>query len=423
MNTKGSKGVRGCVTASDPVAAGFFKYPYTTRSEKDCLEKARISGVLCGPQNNGTCSYFIFTNRSIDDKLREGNIQHEAGNDEAALQYFMQAWRSLTKAQRQQEVNIVVRNKQPDRFMNGFGGWIAKTRGQKTDYFKRFTDSLAEKTTPLPLEGNCWVGGSSILDDPVDSNKPNPHVLLSEEAAGNPEKQAACKYNLYEVPPDVPGLNSQQQMMRMYKRRVSKDRRELQNLQKRLRDNQIALKIAEKSTTPWEMIAEAVQVQKDMEQEARLKPHREAAKGQKQALEKNLKTAKLFNLVSKMTNHAVSSSNKLVNQQKQAAHKIKADIANINWSLEEANRQEALQNKITTTLGILIVLFVILCVGLLIYYMMYEKPGGSSAVSTSARNTQSGVISNIFSKKAPKGGVPGTGSNKSAINNIFSFGK
>lgn len=424
MNKNGSKGVRGCVTASDPAAAGFFKYPYTTKSENECLKNARLSGVLCGPKNKGSCSYFIFTNRSIDDKLREGNIQHKNGDNESAIQYFKQAWRSLTKAQRQQELNLVRVHNKPERFMNGFGGWIAKTRGQKTDYFQEFVNSSGEETVPLPLEGNCWVGGSSVLDSPTNPNKPNPHILLSEEVVNNPDKKAACKYNLFEVPPDVPGLSSQEQMIRMYKRRVSKDSRQLNELQKKIRNNKIALQIAKKNTKPWEMIAEAVQIQKDMEREARLKPHKEAALSEKKTLEKNLGTAKVYNLVSKMTNHAVNSSSKLVNEQKKVDRKIKADIENINWSLEESNRQEALQNKITTTLSILIVLFVILCVGLLIYYMMYEKPGGSPVNSLNkTSNGKYGVIKNIFSKKSPKGGVPGVGSDKSAINSIFSFGK
>jgi hypothetical protein len=39
----GTKGVRGCVIASDPSTIGFVKYPYLTRSMEECLEKARNS--------------------------------------------------------------------------------------------------------------------------------------------------------------------------------------------------------------------------------------------------------------------------------------------------------------------------------------------------------------------------------------------
>jgi hypothetical protein len=63
--------------------------------------------------------------------------------------------------------------------------------------------------------------------------------------------------------------------------------------------------------------------------------------------------------------------------------------------LEESKNKEILQNKITTTLGIIIMLFAGLCIGLMVYYLIggSEKLYGTSVVKN---KSNAGVLDSIF---------------------------
>jgi hypothetical protein len=434
----GFQGVAGCVTSTDPVAAGFNKHPYSVKTVDDCLDVAKRGGVMCGPDKNAQCAYFIFTNRTIDDKLREADIQHKNGNDKnAILNYLLPAWTSMPVAQRKQE--LLIAEKTPERFLNGFGGWVTSN----PQYMSFFKEMANDTQRPLPLEGNCWVGGHSVTTDQNDPSKSNPNIIFSDAPVVGEilpgggvmsSTGGSCKYNLFEVPAkDVGGAHAQQKIINTYHRRVARQKKQLEDVKKKLKQDMIALEVAQKHTRPEAMIAEVYAIEQDMRREERRKPYKEAVQKSQQQLSSNIKDAKVFNYLAKTTSDALKTSDDLLGEKKDVVHKLNADIDNINWSLEKTNRQEILQNKITTTLGILILLFVALCVGLLIYYLVYETPGGAprSGASGATKNTGSGVLGNIVNFKKPKGffnrapakGAAGNTSNKSAINKIFNFGK
>lgn len=405
---QGYKGVRGCVTASDPEQAGFTKHRFTARSIDECADIARKGGIMC---EGGNCSYFAFTSRTIDDKLREAKNQNDNGNPQVAILYLQQAWKSLDQSARKAE--MLKAEKLPASFLNGFGAWAAKN----PEILQRLRDGINDSVMPLPLEGNCYVGGGNIVNDPHNKNNPNPHIVLSDEMGGF-TSAASCKYDLFELPPSgTLGANVQQKMINMYKRRVARQKKQVEEIKKKLEKDQIALRVAQKHTRPEEMIAEVVAIEKDMKIQEKQKPYINALTETKESLHKSLEGAKLFNYVAKTTNSAVESSNKLLNAKKNVLHKLDADIDNLSWSLQKTSDQEHLQNKITTTLGILVVLFVALCIALLIYYLLYRD----YSVSVKSGKSDANIFSSVFDTKKPKGGIPGSYSNKSAINNIFSF--
>lgn len=393
-----SKGVRGCVTANNPESIGFHKVPYSVRSIDDCMNIAKKSGIICDP-NNQTCSHFIFSNRTLDDKLREGQKHFEEGNIDNALNIHQQAWRAMSPQERKNE--LLIAEKSPDRFMAGFGHWIAKD----PKYLHQFRSTQNSDTQPLPLEGSCFIGGNKVMD----SND----VVLSEEMGMSSKN---CRYNLFEVPTGENG-NAQQQMVNMYKRRLASDKKQLEDLKEKLRKDQIALEIAQKHNNPVDMIVEAKKIETDMKNESVLKPYKDSLVKMKRDLENHIKNSHMFNYINDVTSDALQNSKKLVTEKEKVNSKITSDINNINWSLEEANRQEQLQNKITSTLSIIIVLFVFLVVGLITYYMIYEKPGMGMNIKPKVK-TDSNVISNIFT---PKKTLLGTTKNKGIIDNIFGF--
>ena len=111
--------------------------------------------------------------------------------------------------------------------------------------------------------------------------------------------------------------------------------------------------------------------------------------------------------------NAINSNIDFVKDKQKVVDKMEADLQTLTWSLKESENKEELQNKITTTLGIIIMLFAGLCVGLIVYYLM----GGISGKTVGIKNkTNKNVLNNIFGfNKAST-----TSSNKKALNSLFS---
>jgi len=372
------RGVRGCVSASDPQAAGFNKHPYTVKTVDECLNVATRGGVMCGPDEKAQCSYFIFTNRTIDDKLREADTQYQRGNVSEAVRHLQQAWAAMSPADRKNE--LLKAEKTPGVFLNGFCQWVLK----QTDAMNQLRQNVSAQVIPLPLEGNCWVGGQSVLQDP--------NVILSEDAS---TQRGACKYNLFEVPPlGTEGGNAQQKMINMYKRRVAQERKQVDEVKKRLMQNEVALRIAEGNVNPIDMLVEARQVEKDLQLEQKRQPFKKALLDQKARLEKNIAGTKLFNFALDTAKEASGAASQLVAEKKNVVSKLESDINNITWSLDKTNQDERLQNQIATTLGILIVLFILLVVAIIVYYMIGDKAATNVVKSAIPKN--SNVVRNLF---------------------------
>jgi hypothetical protein len=409
-----SQGVYGCITM-EPSKAGFHRFPHAVDTIESCLRAAEQSGLYCGKDANDTkakCHYFSYSGMTADDYLKEGKKLYENGNKKAAFTIFFQVWKSYSP-----EIKKNYLETPSSRFMAPYGGeWLLK------EFKKEFEKTASDAPVPLPVQGTCWVGGSQIMKDPNNLNLPNPYLIIPEE--GNLEQQnqkGPCKYNLYEVPLGENGSSVQDKIINMYQRRVSKTGKELQKIKEKLIAEKVALQIAQKHVDPIDMLIEAKQVEKDINLSKKTKPFVSNIKEKQKQMKNALGSLKAMNEVSKASTSAAQSSQQLLQERKKVLHKIDADINNINWSLKETSRQTSLQNKISTTLGILIILFVALCVSLFIYYSFRSsdalgKIGSSAAKISDARST---VIDNIFGL-GKKNKPPGSAT-KSAINKIFSF--
>ena len=95
-------------------------------------------------------------------------------------------------------------------------------------------------------------------------------------------------------------------------------------------------------------------------------------------LQKQEKYIEMINSLKDTSKKAINSNIDLVKDQQHVADKMESDLQTLSWSLEESKNKEILQNKITTTLGIIIMLFAGLCTGVILYYSM---KGGSVKIN------------------------------------------
>ena len=118
--------------------------------------------------------------------------------------------------------------------------------------------------------------------------------------------------------------------------------------------------------------------------------------------------------MTKTTRTAINRNIDFIKDKQNVSNKINSDLHTLNWSLKESENKEDLQNKITTTLGIIIMLFACLCVGLMVYYMI---KGGSPVLKNSKNKSNKGLLENIFGlgKKVTK-----ESNTKKALSGIFS---
>jgi hypothetical protein len=132
-------------------------------------------------------------------------------------------------------------------------------------------------------------------------------------------------------------------------------------------------------------------------------------------LQKQEKYIEMINSLKDTSKKAINSNIDLVKDQQHVADKMESDLQTLSWSLEESKNKEILQNKITTTLGIIIMLFAGLCIGLMVYYLI----GGSEKLygKTNVKNkSDAGVLDSIFGFNK----INKQSSNKKAINSLFS---
>ena len=117
--------------------------------------------------------------------------------------------------------------------------------------------------------------------------------------------------------------------------------------------------------------------------------------------------------LSNISTKALNNNIDFVKDKQHVSDKIEADLQTLTWSLTESENKELLQNKITTTLGIIIMLFSGLCVGLIVYYLIGGIPGTPFSIKNKSNKN---VLNNIFGFNKSSA----TSSNKKALNSLFS---
>ena len=111
-----------------------------------------------------------------------------------------------------------------------------------------------------------------------------------------------------------------------------------------------------------------------------------------------------------LSNELNKRRREIINKKQSEILDHNSNLHKIERKLEESREKEILQNKITTVLGIIIILFSILAFGLLLYYML----GGSEGIKNIKEKTNKNILNSIFgfNKKI-------TSENKKVINKLF----
>ena len=109
-------------------------------------------------------------------------------------------------------------------------------------------------------------------------------------------------------------------------------------------------------------------------------------------LEKQKIYIDIINDLKGTSKNAINKNIDIVKDKQHVADKMESDLQTLSWSLEESKNKEILQNKITTTLGIIIMLFAGLCIGLMVYYLI----NSSKNLNVAKNKSDTGVLDSIF---------------------------
>ena len=262
---------------------------------------------------------------------------------------------------------------------------IGISYGLRTE-FKFFKDTINVEQKPLPKENICWFGGKNVIE--------NKNVELINFEKTNPKNPKCSKYKLY-ILPDAEGSDTAERLKKYYQQIHDKNEKKLQKAKKdALKSKAMAQFMSNSKNSNLDLLSlfsAANEAKSKIEFEAVTKDTRSDIENKFKKIKEQEKVVSNFNKLANISKKAINSNIELVKDKQKISHKMNADLQNLNWSLEESKNKEMLQNKITTTLGIIIILFAGLCIGLMVYYMI----GGDTSGKIKNKSNK-GILNNIF---------------------------
>lgn len=415
----------GCVTAALAKDAGFISFSdiKPVGSIEECLAKADEHGKLCADNDpNSTdekCHFVAYKDGNHGDLLREAAAEYEKkefafGDNKKyinnSLQLFHNIWLSYSETERKDQLS----GNQP--FLNNFAPWIKESKGKTTDYMKWFYDNVSTDIKPISAnkqKNKCWIGGKNVL-----KYKDYTHFIDNMDNLTN--KLSQCKdkdYALYIVP-GTEGDNYTERINKLYNQEAIEAQKQAEEASKKASSSaamaQFINNSGKKNIDLFDLLNAARDAKTKVELElATQDKKRDVTEKLNKIMEHDTYIKKIKDLTSISAN-AINSNIDFVKDKQQVADKMEADLQTLTWSLKESENKEELQNKITTTLGIIIMLFAGLCVGLIVYYLIGGIPGTTVGIKN---KTNKNVLNNIFGfNKASNT----TSSNKKALNSLFS---
>ena len=415
----------GCVTSTDINDTGFVSYSDfigNVNNVEECLQKAETYGNLCLEKNengsNNTCSFIAYRDGEIEDLLRKAdseyqkvkNCQTEVEKNKylnKSLDLFKKIWLNYTPDERKRQLNGKINDTgRYEPFLGGFAPWIKK----KLSYMEYFEKNVNSDRVPIQMKNTCWLGGKNILNTNYVEL-----VDLRTEKNQNRPKNPNCKYGLYPVP-GTNGENMADRMKKFYHQLAEKDNKLAKEAAiKAQTSNAMAKFVNNPDSSKLDIFSlfKAAQNEKaKLELDAATKDARESINSKLEKLGEQQRIVELINPLTETTRKAINSNIDLVKDKQQISNKMNADLQTLNWSLEESEKKEMLQNKITTTLGIIIMLFACLCIGLMVYHLI-----GGTMKDNIRNNTNKRILDNIFGLNK-KGNI--SFKNKKILKNIFS---
>jgi len=408
----------GCVTSKNAKDAGFIPFSDSigpVKSVEDCILKAEAYGNLCtekgsNSSNDNKCSYVVYQDGQPIDLLREAdaeyqkskNCQTEAERNKyllSSLQMFQDIWLNYSTEDRKNQLN-------PNSgypFLDNYAPWIRKSDKYMTFFRENATSSRKIK----PMKNLCWVGGKNILNTKYTE-------LVNFEKNKNPK----CKYGLYMVP-GTEGENVADRLKKYYQQLADENKKNADASALKAKTSHAMAKFVSSPDASnmdvFSLFKAAKDTKSKLEIAAATKDTRDSINDNLAKIRDQERLVRIFNSLADTSKTAINRNIDFVKDKQQIAKKMNADLQSLNWSLEESENKEILQNKITTTLGIIIMLFAGLCVGLMVYYLI----GGASGVKAELKNkSNKGVLNSIFG--LDKSGKAASSSNKKALNSIFS---
>lgn len=402
----------GCVTTTNVKEAGFIPFSDLVgpvNSVEECVAKADEYGNLCkenDPKNkDGRCNYVVFQDGDIYDALRAADAQYQKSRScttenekqkylEQSLKMFNDIWLSFTIPERKQQLS----GEKP--FMYGYADWIRKNN----TYLSIFKNVLEVPRKPIPLKNKCWIGSSNVLETGYT------HLV---DFGKKEIKDPKCKYGLYLVP-GTEGRSYRERLQKYYKQQAEENVKRAKEARVKANTSKAMASFIDNSKhmDVFSLFNAARDTKSKIELAAATEDTRASIKDNLQRIQEQERYAKMHNKFAKISKEAINKNIDLVKDKQKVANKMNADLQTLGWSLRESRNKELLQNKITTTLGIIIMLFAGLCVGLMMYYII---KGGLPEVLVKNK-TEKGYLNSIFglNKKAKT-----TSINKRAINSIF----
>ena len=365
----------GCVTSDVSKDVGFINFSELVdpvKSVEECIQKANQFSNLCADKNTddtgnnkSKCTYVAYRDGDVYELLRTADSEYQKSLDcqiddekkkyiNKSLKLFQNIWLHFTVDDRKQQKSGTT----GVSFMYGYADWIKKN----SDYMKFFNDNINSERIPIQMKNTCWLGGNNVLK--------NEYTYLVDFDK-NIVKPPNCKYSLYMVP-GTEGDNVPDKMKKYYQQL------EDSNLQK-AKDAEIQAKKAKamllfignsKNVDMFTMFNSAKETSSKIEKDAALEDVKLSIDNRLKELEKQEKYIEMINSLKDTSKDAINKNIDLVNDKQKVADKMETDLQTLTWSLDESKNKEILQNKITYTLGIVIILFAMICIGLMIYYLL-----------------------------------------------------
>lgn len=369
----------GCVSTLDSSKAGFFDTTHVPNlainNIEDCINYAKETPSNCG----GNCDYIVYKNADLWDELRSANkssinyIKSENVNgvkDEyyknEAIQHFKNAYLSISPNERKEFI---------DTFYGYKPKWFTE---EDINYFKNNVNASIVSSKL----NSCWVGGKNVL-------KKN---FINSMNFDNPKDKIKCKNSLgvYVVPGGGDGLEDA--YLKYFENKTKLISKKYEESEKELL---VAKALEEYSKTNPSadlniMLLKAKEIRNKVEDDYNNRHERADLEKQKAIEDAKRPLKQMVNNLTESNYHAINKHQDLLQDKKKTADKINSDLQSLRWSLRESENKEKLQNKITSLLSIIVILFAGLCIGFILYRVIggVSKPSGDTSTK--------GVLDSIF---------------------------
>ena len=370
----------GCVTSNNYKETGFVplpdKYNYTTKEYEsvknieECINKAKEADSFC---SGNKCSYVVYNDSDVSELLNEADsiyrkslyesIDNQTKYRNESLELFKKIWLHFSPEYRKKQLNGNI----PFMYGYNYKNWLKNDEDFR--YFKDNENSKIVKIPPEKMKNTCWIGGNDVLK--------NNHIKLLDFEKQN--KKIQCKHGLYMVP-GTEGDDTTGKMKNYYQQIVDENIKKEKNARNEaikakamlsLMDNPINVDL----TT---LFKNAAATSSKVELDTATSDLRTSINTTFDDLQKQEGFIKMINSLKNTSREAINKNIELVKDKQGVSDKMESDLQTLFWSLEQSKNKEILQNKITTTLGIIIMLFAGLCTGVILYYSM---KGGSVKIN------------------------------------------